>query len=53
MKATNTSNYYKRLQAARESFAEWNQKRLEEYEKNPVDWDATVKTGKTVFKKSK
>jgi len=43
--------FYERLTEARHSFYEWNQKRLEELEKNPIDWNATVKTGKTVFKK--
>jgi len=45
--------YYEQVMEARASFAKWNQKRLEENEKNPIDWDATVKAGKAVFKKSK
>ena len=45
--------YHERVMEARKSFAEWNQKRLEENEKNPIDWTATAEAGKAVFKKSK
>jgi len=53
MKATKTSNYYKRLQSARASQAKWNDECQEKREANPIDWAATAEAGKVVFKKSK
>jgi len=53
MKATKTSNYYKRLQSARASQAKWNDECQEKREANPIDWTATAEAGKVVFKKSK
>ena len=53
MEATKTSSHYKRLQDARASQAKWNDECEAKREANPIDWNATVKAGKAVFKKSK
>ena len=53
METNKTSSHYKRLQDARASQAKWNDEREEERKANPVNWNATVKAGKAVFKKSK
>ncbi len=54
MKANNTGRTYEeKVQDARESLAKWNAKREAEREANPIDWNASVKAGKTVFKKTK
>lgn len=45
--------FYERLTVARHSFYEWNQKRLEECRRNPIDWNATVKAGKLIGKNKK
>ena len=54
MKANNTGRtHHERVVNAREEF--WNDttKREVEREANPIDWNASVKAGKTVFKKTK
>ena len=54
MKANNTGRtHHERVLDAREEF--WNDttKREVEREANPIDWNASVKAGKTVFKKTK
>jgi len=43
--------YYEQVMEARKSFAEWNQKRLEEMEKNPINWDNFGTDKPTVEKK--
>lgn len=45
--------YYERLTAARQSFYEWNQDRIEWARKNPIDWNATVKAKRLVGKNDK
>lgn len=52
-KKTKADPFYERLAQARHSFYKRNQKRLEEMEKNPIDWNATIKSGKTVYQKNK
>ena len=54
MKAKNTGRtYHERVLDARE--AQWNDtmKREKQREANPIDYKATMETGKVVFKKSK
>ena len=54
MKAKNTGRtHHERVLDAREE--QWNDtmKREEEREANPIDWNASVKAGKAVFKKTK
>ncbi len=54
MKANNTGrSYHERVSDARESLAKDTMKREVEREANPIDWAATMETGKVVFKKSK
>ena len=54
MKANNTGrSYHQRVLDARESLAKDTMKREEEREANPIDWNASVKAGKVVFKKTK
>ena len=54
MKANNTGrSYHQRVLDARESLAKDTMKREEQREANPIDWNASVKAGKAVFKKSK
>ena len=54
MKANNTGRtYHERVLDARESLAKDTMKREVERKANPIDWTATVETGKVVFKKSK
>ena len=52
MKANNTGrSYHQRVLDARESLAKDTMKREEQREANPIDWNASVKAGKAVFKK--
>ena len=54
MKAKNTGRtYHERVLDAREE--QWNDtmKREKQREANPIDYKATMETGKVVFKKSK
>jgi len=54
MTANNTGrSYYQRVLDARKSLAEYNEKREEQRNANPIDWTATVEAGKVVYKKSK
>jgi len=54
MTANNTGRtYHERVLDARESLAKDTMKREVEREANPIDWKATMETGKVVFKKSK
>ena len=54
MKANNTGRtYHERVLDARESLAKDTMKRAEQRNANPIDWKATMETGKVVFKKSK
>ena len=54
MTANNTGrSYHQRVLDARDSLAKDAMKREEQREANPIDWKATMETGKVVFKKSK
>ena len=54
MKAKNTGRtHHERVLDARESLWNDTMKREEEREANPIDWKATMETGKVVFKKTK
>jgi len=54
MKQNNTGRtYHERVLDARESLAKDTMKREEQRNANPIDWKATMETGKVVFKKSK
>ena len=54
MKANNTGRtHHERVLDARESLWNDTMKREEEREANPIDWKATMETGKVVFKKTK
>jgi len=54
MTANNTGRtYHERVLDARESLAKDTMKREVEREANPIDWKATMETGKVVFKKTK
>ena len=54
MKANITgSSYEEKVKDARESLAKDTMKREVEREANPIDWKATMETGKVVFKKTK
>lgn len=45
--------FYERLTEARHNSYERNQNRIEDYWKNPIDWNATVKAGKLIGKNDK
>ena len=45
--------YHQRVLDARESLWNDTMKREKQREANPIDWAATIETGKVVFKKSK
>ena len=54
MTANNTGrSYHQRVLDARDSLAKDAMKREEQREANPIDWKATIETGKVVYKKSK
>ena len=54
MTANNTGrSYHQRVLDARESLAKDAMKREERRNANPIDWKATMETGKVVFKKLK
>ena len=54
MKAKNTGRtYHERVLDAQESLWNDTMKRQEEREANPIDYKASMETGKVVFKKSK
>jgi hypothetical protein len=54
MKANNTGRtYHERVLDARDSLAKDAMKREKQREANPIDWKATMETGKVVFKKTK
>ena len=54
MKANNTGRtYHERVLDASEELWKDTMKREEQREANPIDYKATMETGKVVFKKSK
>ena len=54
MEANNTGRtYHERVLDARESHWNDTMKRQEQREANPIDYKATMETGKVVFKKTK
>jgi hypothetical protein len=54
MKAKNTGRtYHERVLDASEELWKDTMKREEQREANPIDYKATMETGKVVFKKSK
>ncbi len=54
MKAKNTGRTLdEKVKDARASLAKWNQELEAERKANPIDWNASVKAGKAVFKKTK
>jgi hypothetical protein len=54
MKANNTGRtYHERVLDSRESLWNDTMKRQEQREANPIDYKATMETGKVVFKKTK
>ena len=54
MKANNTGrSYHQRVLDARESLWKVTMEREEERKANPIDYKASMETGKVVFKKTK
>ena len=54
MKANNTGrSYHQRVLDARESLWKVTMEREEQRKANPIDWKATMESGKVVYKKSK